>query len=200
MHKMDKIFEMREHLQRQLSEKFYDLHEEERLAFYRLKTCEPIALSLANVPPVQQSILKTYGFYHLSDVIAIGWHQDTFYYNKAKRLLLDIPGIGPKTVDGLMEKITSLLTTKEKRTKIKELLQESPAIEYDRDFFHQWSNRLSLQYEEIKQTVRNIRKEQGIVERSYKDRYLKFQKKENLEFKPTFKRGKQINHTYFNKQ
>ena len=78
-------------------------------------------------------------------------------------------------------------------------MNEIPNPECDRAFFYKWGHRLSLQYEEIKQTVRNIRLKPGLEKGSYKDRNFRLQKRENLKFKPTFKRGQSINRTYFNK-
>ena len=168
MHKMDKILELREKFQYELTNKFADLHEEERLALYRLEAFEPdmdVALWMTRVPPLQLLILESYGFFRIPDVIALGWHQNTFSYGKAKRVLFDIPGIGPKTVDVLMEKIASILTTKEKREKVLKALNESPNPECDRAFFYKWCRRLSLQYEEVKQLVKNIRNHELCVEK-----------------------------------
>ena len=163
MHKMEKILKLREKFQYKLINKFHDLHEEERLALYRLEAFEPdmdTALWMTRVPPLQLLILESYGFFRIADVIAIGWHQETFSYGKAKRILFDIPGIGPKTVDVLMEKIASILTTKEQRKKMSTLMKESPTPECDRAFFYKWGQRLCLQYEEVKQMVRMIRSNQ----------------------------------------
>ena len=82
MDKMEKILELRGKFQYELINKFHDLHEEERFALYRLEAFEPdmnTPLWMTRVATLQLYLLESYGFFRIADVIAIGWHQDTFY-------------------------------------------------------------------------------------------------------------------------
>lgn len=163
MDKKEKVFMNRKLSITHLHEKFRDLYEEERLALFNLEMFTPEldqSLREWKLSVQELDILESHGIWLLSDVMVFGWQHNDFIYSRAKKTLSEIKGIGPKTIDILMEKICEILTTREQEDRIAEVVRESKYPGLDQTYFHIWAKRLCQQYEEIKQRVKLHRREQ----------------------------------------
>ena len=146
-----------------LHEKFRDLYEEERLSlFYTEMFTDSMDKPLRELSlgSTEHHVLESYGLWLLSDILVLGWHQKTFYYGKAKRALLEIPGIGTATVHVLLHEVSRVLSREEDKQRVRDVLVESPDDKSDRYFLHSWAKRLHLEYEHVKHLVTSLRNEQ----------------------------------------
>jgi hypothetical protein len=140
-----------------LHEKMRDLYEEERLALLSqgIFTSEmDTPLRTLKLGLKELNFLESHGIWVLGDVLVLGWHGRKFVCQRARKNLSAIEGIGLETINILMEKICSVLTSDEKRQLVAELAKEIDYSEWGRDHYYRWARMAGLQYEEVKQILK----------------------------------------------
>jgi hypothetical protein len=111
--------------------------------------------------PVQQYILRSHGLWSLKDVMVLGCQFEQFDYAKAKKALSQLKGVGPRTIEILMQEIFLASSLKGSLCcQVREIYQENKDPEMDKLYIRRWAQKLKLQYEEVKQAVKALRREE----------------------------------------